>query len=136
MLEDCRRSFSEMIQEQHQARPIDGEPKIVAVQTDDLITFRQLAARSAGATTGEEDEYQTDLNLATGANEQEREGSSKLNRVTQLTGFSDPLYAEAYVNVHRYDIVLGMCSGARHKIQPVASSFALHMRTCELYLCD
>lgn len=33
-------------------------------------------------------------------------GSSKLNKVSQLTGFSDPVYAEAYVNVNQYDIVL------------------------------
>jgi len=26
--------------------------------------------------------------------------------VTQLTGFSDPVYAETYVNVNQYDIVL------------------------------
>lgn len=31
---------------------------------------------------------------------------SKLNKVTQLTGFSDPVYAEAYVHVNQYDIVL------------------------------
>merc|ERR1712086_807463 len=31
---------------------------------------------------------------------------SKLNKVEQLTGFSDPVYAEAYVNVNQYDIVL------------------------------
>ena len=29
-----------------------------------------------------------------------------LHQVTQLTGFSDPVYAEAYVNVNQYDIVL------------------------------
>ena len=28
------------------------------------------------------------------------------DQVTQLTGFSDPVYAEAYVNVNQYDIVL------------------------------
>lgn len=33
-------------------------------------------------------------------------GASKLNKVTQLTGFSDPVYAEAYVNVNQFDIVL------------------------------
>jgi len=27
-------------------------------------------------------------------------------QVTQLTGFSDPVYAEAYVHVNQYDIVL------------------------------
>jgi hypothetical protein len=26
--------------------------------------------------------------------------------VLQLTGFSDPVYAEAYVTVHQYDIVM------------------------------
>ena len=31
---------------------------------------------------------------------------SRLNRVTQLTGLSDPVYAEAYVTVHSYDILL------------------------------
>jgi len=32
--------------------------------------------------------------------------SQKLYRLHQLTGMSDPVYAEAYVMVHRYDIVL------------------------------
>ena len=31
---------------------------------------------------------------------------SKLQRVVQLTGFSDPVYAEAYVDVHQFDILL------------------------------
>ncbi|XP_025830355.1 coatomer subunit beta [Agrilus planipennis] len=31
---------------------------------------------------------------------------SKLNKITQLTGFSDPVYAEAFVHVNQYDIVL------------------------------
>ena len=29
-----------------------------------------------------------------------------LRQVYQLTGFSDPIYAEAYINVNQYDIVL------------------------------
>ena len=33
-------------------------------------------------------------------------GVSVCVQVTQLTGFSDPVYAEAYVNVNQYDIVL------------------------------
>ena len=28
------------------------------------------------------------------------------SQVVQLTGFSDPVYAETYVNVNQYDIVL------------------------------
>ena len=42
----------------------------------------------------------------TGKKEVDPLASSRLNKVTQLTGFSDPVYAEAYVNVNQYDIVL------------------------------
>merc|ERR1712224_995674 len=34
------------------------------------------------------------------------DGVAKLDRMVQLTGFSDPVYAEAYVTTHQYDIVL------------------------------
>lgn len=48
-----------------------------------------------------EDEVQNDLKRATGEISKESEGIRKLNRVLQLTGFSDPVYAEAYVTVHQ-----------------------------------
>jgi coatomer subunit beta len=32
---------------------------------------------------------------------------SNLSRISQLTGFSDPIYAEAYVKMHGFDIMLG-----------------------------
>jgi coatomer subunit beta len=32
--------------------------------------------------------------------------SERLKRVHQLTGFSDPIYAEAFVKVHEYDVIL------------------------------
>jgi len=47
-----------------------------------------------------------DIGKATGAQETQEDLSRKLNRIYQLTGFGDPLYAEAYINVHQYDIVL------------------------------
>ena len=53
-----------------------------------------------------EDEVQSDLKRATGDFSRDGESNRKLNRVLQLTGFSDPVYAEAYVTVHQYDIVL------------------------------
>ena len=34
------------------------------------------------------------------------QGEKRLNRVLQLTGFSDPVYAEAYITVHQYDVVM------------------------------
>ena len=45
-------------------------------------------------------------NAATAPDVQNILSASKLNKVTQLTGFSDPVYAEAYVHVNQYDIVL------------------------------
>jgi coatomer subunit beta len=32
--------------------------------------------------------------------------ASRLKRVHQLSGFADPIYCEAYLTVHEYDIVL------------------------------
>jgi coatomer subunit beta len=32
--------------------------------------------------------------------------SSKLSRIVQLTGFSDPVYAEAFVKINKFDIIL------------------------------
>ena len=34
------------------------------------------------------------------------QGYNLFVKVTQLTGFSDPVYAEAYININQYDIVL------------------------------
>jgi len=77
------------------------------VEIDDPIVFRQLKGRNA--LQGGEIEFDDDtrdLSKATGTLEQAGDTASKLNRVFQLTGFSDPIYAEAFVNVHSYDIVL------------------------------
>jgi vesicle coat complex subunit len=41
-----------------------------------------------------------------GSNVADLLSASKLSKVTQLTGFSDPVYAECYVNVNQYDICL------------------------------
>ncbi|GAA6052491.1 hypothetical protein JCM3770_003792 [Rhodotorula araucariae] len=78
--------------------------KATAVQPDDLISFRQLTRKAAGADT---DEYEVDLVAATGADAAAKDDFvSKLQRVVQLTGFSDPVYAEAYVHVQGFDILL------------------------------
>ncbi|KAL5676808.1 hypothetical protein ACJX0J_012939, partial [Zea mays] len=53
-----------------------------------------------------EDAVQDDLKAATGQFTKDADDTDKLNRILQLTGFSDPVYAEAFVTVHHYDIVL------------------------------
>ncbi|KAI8322742.1 Coatomer, beta subunit [Martensiomyces pterosporus] len=76
--------------------------KDTAVKVDDSIGFRLLAKKD---TVDEADSLEHDIELATGEAES-RAAVSKLDSVVQLTGFSDAVYAEAYVNVNQYDILL------------------------------
>jgi coatomer subunit beta len=89
------------------------------VHADDPISFLQLSSsRGAGDLGGTENVFELSLNQAVvggrrdgigsglGSGGESTPGASKLNKVTQLTGFSDPVYAEAYVHVNQYDIVL------------------------------
>eukprot|EP01098_Paradermamoeba_levis_P006129 TRINITY_DN2544_c0_g1_i1.p1 TRINITY_DN2544_c0_g1~~TRINITY_DN2544_c0_g1_i1.p1 ORF type:complete len:934 (-),score=297.14 TRINITY_DN2544_c0_g1_i1:23-2824(-) len=101
----CRSSFAHMLAEQQKSKVVkEDKPKEVDVQADDLIRIRQLRAKT-GAQSDLEDEG-SELGGATGLGDKELDLSSKLSRIIQLTGYSDPIYAEAFVNVHQYDIVL------------------------------
>ncbi|KAJ3056955.1 coatomer subunit beta [Rhizophlyctis rosea] len=104
-LQECRRAFTELIKAEEKTQKRKAKQnKIVKVHADDVLTFRQLKSKR---TTGQgADEYELDLTRATGQGERSDDLVSKLNRVIQLTGYSDPVYAEAYVNVHQYDILL------------------------------
>jgi len=125
LLKECRDSFTHLLNEQksksHPATAlqaqqktsvkvngiVDNQTKEVDVQADDIIKIRQL--RSGKKTFGFEDLEdfdESDLTKATGVQETQEDLTRKLHRIYQLTGFSDPIYAEAYVNVHQYDIVL------------------------------
>lgn len=73
---------------------------------DTTIAFRQLKMR--GATNDKTNEMEMDIMKAAGANDFKSVATNKLNRIVQLSGFSDPVYAEAYVDIHQYDILLGM----------------------------
>lgn len=75
------------------------------VQADDLIHFRQL--RSSAVASGELDlDDGHDLARATGYEGGSSLLSHELNHVYQLSGFADPVYAEAFVTVRDYDISL------------------------------
>ncbi|XP_046326650.1 coatomer subunit beta-like isoform X2 [Haliotis rufescens] len=106
----CRGSLSLMLAakiEEERAQQEAAQKKVVKVQADDPISFTQLVNR-AELGTGE-NMFELTLSQALGmSNKKDADpaGASKLNKVTQLTGFSDPVYAEAYVNVNQYDIVL------------------------------
>ncbi|CEQ42210.1 SPOSA6832_03989 [Sporobolomyces salmonicolor] len=105
-LRDTQEAYTKMVQheEKKALEKKKKDDKASAVQPDDLIAFRQFSKKSAG---GDADEYEMDLTKATGAVEAAKDDFiSKLQRVVQLTGFSDPVYAEAYVNVQGFDIFL------------------------------
>lgn len=120
--ENCRRALSIMLaakaEEEASTQKAKEKPGSV-VHADDPISFLQLSSsRGAGDLGGTENVFELSLNQAVvggcrngigsglGSGADAMPGSSKLNKVTQLTGFSDPVYAEAYVHVNQYDIVL------------------------------
>jgi coatomer subunit beta len=104
-LDDTRKAFRAMVQAEEKKRAAKEavEKAKTAVQVDDVFSIRQLLKKSAGDGT---DEMELDLEKATGGDTSIEDLSSKLSRVVQLTGFSDPVYAEAYVKVHQFDIIL------------------------------
>ncbi|KAF3904337.1 hypothetical protein AA313_de0203567 [Arthrobotrys entomopaga] len=104
-LDDTRKAFRAMIsaEEKKRAATDAREKSKNAIQVDDVISFRQLSKKNAGESA---DMIELDLEKATGGDGAVEDVASKLSRVVQLTGFSDSVYAEAYVKVHQFDIVL------------------------------
>lgn len=104
-LDDTRKAFRAMVQVEEKKRAAKEayEKAKTAIQVDDVVQIRQLSKKNA---TDGADEIELDLEKATGGEATAEDLSSKLSRVVQLTGFSDPVYAEAYVKVHQFDIVL------------------------------
>lgn len=102
----CHDSFAEMLSAETKAveeAKSKAKGRVVAVQADDLISFRALRAVDEDEEMLDSDEGM--LTRATGADNSKTQ-ESKLNKVFQLSGFSDPVYAEAYVHVNQYDILL------------------------------
>jgi len=104
-LDDTRKAFRAMVQVEEKKRAAQEahEKAKTAIQVDDVVDIRQLSKRNTSDGT---DEAEADLERATGGENTAEDLSSKLSRVVQLTGFSDPVYVEAYVKVHQFDIVL------------------------------
>ncbi|CAK5279339.1 unnamed protein product [Mycena citricolor] len=103
-LDDTRDAFSHMLGAQERRaleKKEDETSKTIAVQVDDLLSFRQFSKKSADDAI----DYDQDVGRAT-AGEQNEDFMSNLSRIKQLTGFSDPIYAEAHVRMHGFDIML------------------------------
>lgn len=111
-------AYSDMVETQREARQTQLEvakKTKFASKVDDLIQFRQLRSqvvqggievdlmdaddisRAVGGGAGSEDDLSAPL-LA--------KGVSANKHIYQLSGYSDPVYAEASLTVHDYDIIL------------------------------
>ncbi|KAI0830758.1 coatomer protein [Trametes gibbosa] len=104
-LKDTKGAYSKMVaaQEKKAAEKRESEKaKAAIVQVDDLLSFRQFSKKAVDDALDDSE----DVNRATGAGEATEDFLSNLSRISQLTGFSDPIYAEAYVKVHGFDILL------------------------------
>jgi coatomer subunit beta len=99
-------TFLKSIKDKESKESSKGDaPSVPTVQADDLIHFRQL--RSTTVAGGELDlDDGSDLARATGYADGGSLLSTELSHVYQLSGFADPIYAEAFVIVRDYDISL------------------------------
>ena len=109
LLKDGRQRFAEFLriikEKEVTTKEKKDEKEEITTQADDLIHFRQL--RSMAVQGGDVDlDDGSDLARATGYDSANSLLSSELNHVYQMSGFADPVYAEAFVTVHDYDIVL------------------------------
>jgi coatomer subunit beta len=78
---------------------------LLITQPDEMVVFRQLKGR-----TGANDfDITEELSGEGGAQSEDFLGDIRKEidaKIYQLTGYSDPIYAEAFVEVHHYDILL------------------------------
>ena len=105
-MEGSQRAFAALVDAKREAEARGSLARTGAglvSQADELIHFRQLRPRGSGAEMDMIDG--DDLTKAMGSGEDE-DGLAKLSRVYQLSSIADPVYAEAQVKVHDYDIAL------------------------------
>lgn len=108
----CREALAKMLEAHHEEEQQtlkEKQTKVAKIQADDPISFSQLSSGKENLLG--ENVFESSLNQALAGTKSTSiidvaSPNSKLNKVTQLTGFSDPVYAEAYVHVNQYDIVL------------------------------
>jgi coatomer subunit beta len=109
-LQHCHSVYKKIVEENDKKlkESVSKEAKAKRNDVDALMNCRLLLKNSKNNAFANDkaDLYQLDILKATGASEVKPAFTNKLNRIVQLTGFSDAVYAEAYVDVHKYDILL------------------------------
>ncbi|KAJ5072027.1 coatomer subunit beta [Anaeramoeba ignava] len=120
LLEDCRNSLSKMIKAQQEG---DGdhlndamsEKFNIESQPDDLIVFNIFQKNRISEKLHFENQDQSLKSVLDFQNDEKPEGSDisdvllkegKFNKVFPLTGFSDPIFVEAILNINLYDLMI------------------------------
>lgn len=111
---ECRNALEQLLalkEAYEQENKKNCGKKVRKVEPDEPIAFQVLTSLTAGSGSMDALEMSLSAALGTSGISKEREEKPKslatrLNKVTQLTGFSDPIYAEAYVTVNQFDILL------------------------------
>ncbi|MPC15383.1 Coatomer subunit beta [Portunus trituberculatus] len=107
--EQCRSALSHMLlakTEEEEAQRRDRKSSKVIEHVDDHIAFSHLTKGSDPSSADDMFDLSMSMAVSGGKKEGVDLSTSKLSKVMQLTGFSDPVYAEAYVHINQYDIVL------------------------------
>lgn len=106
-LDANRSAFGELVRDKVKKKESAALEEARKDQTpvEELVDFRLLRSRRA-ATTSDGDVDMDELALTSATTGSEASKGFQLSRMTQLTGMSDPVYAEAHVTVHQYDIIL------------------------------
>jgi len=108
LLEDGKKQLASYLEKLATSAPKktkkEDESK-TASQADDLIHFRQLKSMTVSAGDVDLDDG-SDLARATGYDKASSIWDKDNSHCYPLSGFADPVYAEAIVTVHDYDIVL------------------------------
>ena len=106
-LDSSREAFGEVVRDKMRKEETAALEEARKDQTpvDELVDFRLLRSRRArGGSEADVDVDELALTSATTGSEASK--GFQLSRVTQLTGMSDPVYAEAHITAHQYDIIL------------------------------
>lgn len=105
LMEDGKKQLANYLAKVSEDQPQKKkEAEAPVTQADDLIHFRQL--KSMAVNSGDVDlDDGGDLERATGFDKPSTL-AEELSHCFPLSGFADPVYAEASVTVHDYDIVL------------------------------
>ena len=106
-LNSCHLSLQKFLEEKKKTSNRANKDKEISVQVDDAIIVQQLKLKKRGAVgdyaEDTEEDLEKDISKAAGGEQK----STKLEqpRIYQLTGYSDPIYAEVNLVVHQFDIL-------------------------------